>query len=270
MKKFFVLFIVAMTTLLASADNYFTVSNNNRVRIHPDYVTTNTQFPLDVWAHFDGRLDHWWLEFSYPSSVSPQNVVPFFGMSVPYLQSDGTAAICTPALTVNSVNTIYSSTITTTGYWDPNNDGIYAPYGTVKWGPGDCDVMFTVSLDILSDCTGETISIDGQLTSTPDDRGNIVGGVFFYRSYTLVVGYNPGDVNGDSLGLVNMDDLTALVNYLVYDQGLNAWQLVGADVNDDGQVNMDDLTALINRLVYNQGVSQDELNEILNGGTQTS
>ena len=268
MTKHIIFFIVAMTSLLASADNYFTVSNNNRVRIHPDYVTTSDPFPLDVWAHFDGRLDHWWLEFSYPSSVSPQSVVQFSGMNVPYLQSDGTAAMCTPVLTTNSSYTIFSSTITTTGYWDPDNDGIYAPYGTVKWGPGDCDIMFRVYLDILNDCTGDTLSIDGELTSTPDARGNIVEGELFYRSFTLVFGYNPGDVDGN--GLVNMDDLTALTDYLVYNQGLNAWQLVGADVNDDGLVNMDDLTALINRLVYGAGVSLDELEELLNGGTQTS
>ena len=267
MKKIFLLLFVALTSLLALADNYFTVSNNNRVRVHPDYVTNSASFPLNVWAHFDGRLDHWWLEFSYPSSVSPNSVSPEFGMNVPYLQSDGSAAICTPTLTINSAKTIYSSTITTTGYWDPDNYGIYEPYGTVKWGPGDCDVMFTVSLDILSDCTGDTLSIGGYLTSTPDDRGNIVN-QYFYRSYTLVVGYKPGDVDGNLL--VTMDDLTALTNYLVYGQGLNAWQLVGADVNDDGQVNMDDLTALTNRLVYGAGVSLDELEEILNGGTQTS
>ena len=269
MKKKLLFFIVAMTSLLASANNYFTVSNNNRVRVHPTYLTTSTLFPLDVWAHFDGRLDHWWLEFSYPGSVRVDHVsVALSGMKIPYFQSDGTAAMCEPVLTTNSSYTIFSSTITTTGYWDPDNDGIYAPYGTVKWGPGDCDIMFTVYLDILSDCTGDTLSIDGELTSTPDARGNIVAGELFYRSFTLVVGYNPGDVDGN--GLVNMDDLTALTNYLVYDQSLNAWQLVGADVNDDGQVNMDDLTALINRLVYNQGVSQDELDEVLNGGTQTS
>lgn len=41
-------------------------------------------------------------------------------------------------------------------------------------------------------------------------------------------------------------------------------------MNSDGTVNMDDLTALINILVYNQGVSLDELEQALSGGTQTS
>ncbi len=266
MKKLLFLF-VALTSLLALADNYFTVSNNNRVRVHPDYVTNSASFPLNVWAHFDGRLDHWWLEFSYPNNVSPNSVSPESGMNVPYLQSDGTAAMCEPVLTTNSSYTIFSSTITTIGYWNPDNDGIYEPYGTVKWGPGDCDIMFRVYLDILNDCTGDTISIEGYLTSTPDDRGNIVN-QYFYRCFTFVVGYDPGDVDGNRL--VNMDDLAALINYLTSGQGLNAWQLVGADVNDDGLVNMDDLTALINRLTNSLGLSQDEFEELLNGGTQPS
>ena len=58
-----------------------------------------------------------------------------------------------------------------------------------------------------------------------------------------------GDVNGN--GAVNMDDLTALINYLVYGTSVN--QLGAATCNsadDTTVVNMDDLTALINYLVY--------------------
>ena len=58
-----------------------------------------------------------------------------------------------------------------------------------------------------------------------------------------------GDVNSN--GTVNMDDLTALINYLVYDSPIN--QLGAATCNsadDTTVVNMDDLTALINYLVY--------------------
>ena len=63
----------------------------------------------------------------------------------------------------------------------------------------------------------------------------------------------PAFVRGDvsSNGTVNMDDLTALINYLVYDSPIN--QLGAATCNsadDTTVVNMDDLTALINYLVY--------------------
>ena len=56
-----------------------------------------------------------------------------------------------------------------------------------------------------------------------------------------------GDVNGD--GVIGMDDLTTLINYLVYGSAPN-FNMQGADVNGDGVIGMDDLTALINYLVY--------------------
>ena len=57
-----------------------------------------------------------------------------------------------------------------------------------------------------------------------------------------------GDVDGD--GVVGMDDLTALINYLVFND-TTGLDMEGADCCIDGNVNMDDLTALINYLVYN-------------------
>ena len=55
-----------------------------------------------------------------------------------------------------------------------------------------------------------------------------------------------GDVDGN--GVVGMDDLTALINYLVYGTSIN---MTGADTDLSGGVGMDDLTTLINYLVYN-------------------
>ena len=58
-----------------------------------------------------------------------------------------------------------------------------------------------------------------------------------------------GDVNGN--GTVNMDDLTALINYLVYGTEVNVPNSASCNNADDTtNVNMDDLTALINYLVY--------------------
>ena len=54
-----------------------------------------------------------------------------------------------------------------------------------------------------------------------------------------------GDVDGN--GVVGMDDLTALINYLVYGTSVN---MTGADTDLSGGVGMDDLTTLINYLVY--------------------
>ncbi len=59
----------------------------------------------------------------------------------------------------------------------------------------------------------------------------------------------PGDVNGDKL--VNITDVTALVNYLLTDNvdGVNLWN---ADVNDDELINITDVTRLVNFLLTDQ------------------
>ncbi len=59
-----------------------------------------------------------------------------------------------------------------------------------------------------------------------------------------------GDVNGN--GSVNMDDLTALINYLVYGSPINHENTAICNSLDDNVVNMDDLTALIYYLVYGE------------------
>lgn len=65
--------------------------------------------------------------------------------------------------------------------------------------------------------------------------------------WEIIAASLPGDVDGN--GVVGMDDLTALINYLVYGTSIN---MTGADVDGNGVVGMDDLTGLINYLVYNQ------------------
>ena len=60
-----------------------------------------------------------------------------------------------------------------------------------------------------------------------------------------------GDVNGE--GNVNMDDLTALINYLLTSNstGINMANAASCDSPSSTTVNMDDLTALINYLLTN-------------------
>ncbi len=61
----------------------------------------------------------------------------------------------------------------------------------------------------------------------------------------LDVSAAPGDVNGD--GVVNIDDVTALIDYLL-DSSV-VIDIQGADVNVDGSVNIDDVTGLIDLLL---------------------
>ena len=124
---------------------------------------------------------------------------------------------------------------------------------------------YTFSAPSLNDDDGFYSLIEG---ITPDKfytvTGLPAGGCYFYRvkaiyvndtesrwsnfcEVTLLEGVDiPGDVDGD--GVVGMDDLTALIDYLVYGTEIN---MQNADVDGDGIVGMDDLTALINYLVNN-------------------
>ena len=56
----------------------------------------------------------------------------------------------------------------------------------------------------------------------------------------------PGDVDGN--GLIEMDDLTKLINYLLTGD-MTGIDSVGANVNETGEIDMDDLTALVNILL---------------------
>ena len=56
-----------------------------------------------------------------------------------------------------------------------------------------------------------------------------------------------GDVDGN--GFVNLDDLTTLINYLVYGD-IYQIDMDGADVDKNGFIGLDDLTGLINILVF--------------------
>ncbi len=58
-----------------------------------------------------------------------------------------------------------------------------------------------------------------------------------------------GDVDGD--GKVNIDDLTALINYLLSGDA-SAINLNNADCYSDGKLNIDDVTVLINYLLSGQ------------------
>ena len=179
-------------------------------------------------------------------------------MNIPYNQSDGSDAIYAPTVVTIQNETAYNTTTmqyiiesstTVYGYWDYNNDGIYEPYGKVKWGPGRYDRYFDIHFRVYSDCSGDSIVFDGQMSSTFDTRypTHLID-TSFYRVIHLVVAYMVGDVNGDDA--VNILDLSALEDYVLYGfEGLNQYQFEAADVNGDGIIAISDVGALIDLLL---------------------
>ena len=63
----------------------------------------------------------------------------------------------------------------------------------------------------------------------------------YYRKHY----YRPGDVNNDYV--VNIDDLTVLIDYLL--SGGNDCNILFADVDENGRININDITALIDLLL---------------------
>ena len=118
---------------------------------------------------------------------------------------------------------------------------------TIYVGDGWNTERVTSSEGMFTDC----FNLVGGMGTTYDANhvdkayAHIDGGTSNPGYFTEKPAFVRGDVNGN--GVVNMDDLTALINYLVYGTAVD---MTGADANLSGDVGMDDLTALINYLVY--------------------
>lgn len=271
MKKIFTFFFLLFAAFSATASNYFTIFEavNDTLRINPTYL--NGYKIVTFGAHFDGYLDSWRLDLTYPQ----MNVmrVMYIGrgsdMNIPYLQSDGTEDVYQATLTITPHydNIYYDGAVTVSsvtnvyGYWDPDNDGIYTSYGTVKWGAGDYSGLFHIDYMVNDDCTGDSIVIDGHLTSTPDLRGDTINTDFVKKIY-LKLAYLFGDINGDEV--VNIADVTALMNYVLTNgDWFDQYQFDAADVNGDGEINLSDVTILVSWVLVEGTDSIEDINEIL-------
>ena len=227
-----------------ASQNYFTMGENGVLRISPNSLGASAVIPVRM--HLVGRIDTWSIRVSYPSDLSPASYSRMSGMSaIPYVDAGGNSqTYCAPLY--NDNDTALTSTIEGVyGYWDPDGDKIFTPYGTVKWEAGDHD-MFQINFDVNGDCTGEYIIFDGSVSSTYDWRAGTTSGPA-YSEVLVRVAYKLGDVNGDES--VNIVDATTLINYIsAGNVQLNSYQLAAADINGDGQVNTSDVTLLINIL----------------------
>lgn len=118
---------------------------------------------------------------------------------------------------------------------------------SLKVYSGNSGALVTMSIAADENFTGPvSISMNNILFTTP--LGEEVAFADETCTVTVPVIILPGDVNGN--GMVNMDDLTALINYLLTDHATGI-DLENADVDDSGNVGMDDLTKLINYLLTN-------------------
>ncbi len=275
MKK---LIIMAVFCLLASAShvngaNYFSLRTetttpiNDTLRISPYLV--GTYCPMFVTANFEGYLDHWDVQLTYPSdmNIDDESNVSGSDMTLPYTRINGTDTVYKVPLTtlyedvldVNSCRTSYfSATSNEFGYWDSNGDGYYEQYGTVKWATGFYNDMFRFLLFIPHGSTVGSISIRCDLSCTLDWRGvptininNITKTLYFW------VGFLKGDANGDDS--VNIADVTAILDWLIVGlDGVNPYKITAADMDGDGEITVNDATLLFDYLLLNGSNEYDD------------
>lgn len=259
MKKILLLLMALVAMLSASADSYFSFASavNDTLRIKYESVGA---FHMDtLCAYFDGRLDNWDLRFSLPTNTSISEIRKDVDTySIPYFDEDGTQCYLDAPLYSNYIYNILprpfidsiSTTITTFGYWDPDGNGIYDTYGTVKWEAGLHRKMAVVAIRVNSGIPSGpigTLTISGMMSSTSDERGGTIEETTFTKVITVIAGYRLGDINGD--GVVAMADLTLLIDYVSCTIQLNQYQLDAADVDSNGIVDVSDVATLIDMVL---------------------
>ncbi len=165
--------------------------------------------------------------------------------------------VAAPAITISSIDAIEAeqdgeSTIVSGTVIGENNT--YAITLSVE---GNFELSlnrYTWASSLTLNPAGQTFYVRLANTATPGEyNGTITATTGVVSVYADVTGtVNPksvilGDV--DDNGFIGMDDLTALIRYLVFGNttGIN---MVNADIDTSGTVGMDDLALLINMLVY--------------------
>lgn len=251
MKKFFFIAVAAMAIISANAESSFTFGNGNEYRVSPAKLGSILDVPMS--CHIDYRADYFYIEYSYPQGFMPHDLYDtrcmdaLEDLTVDYTYYTGETRSYTPYLSIGEGGCSASAYLTPTGYYDYNEDGVFEPYGSVKWEPGDY-TMFMVHFWVDDTFRKGDVILDGNFGAGYDRRGGTVGECLqFFKRVHVWVGYMLGDCDGNER--VNISDVTTLINYLLTHDGLDEFELVAADFNQDGQISIADVTALTNYLL---------------------
>lgn len=266
MKKMLLILMALMAILPASASSYFSLRGdtfraaNDTLWFYP-LIGNTLNYKLYVTAHLDGYIDEWYLKMTHPDAVEVLNedtmkVNKGPAMSIPYYNTLGMNDTCYATLLTNLLNqqaqndlleSHFGSVISTMGYWDPYNTGIYQSYGTVKWADGDHDYMFSLWLGIPYGRVYTELNLDLTFSSTYDLRDITCISGHSSRTIHIHVGYMRGDVNGS--GQVTIADVTMAQDFLFLGcDGATPYQIDAADVDQDGVITIADITAIIDML----------------------
>lgn len=251
MKKAVILFLALAAILPARADRYLTFGVNDTLIVNPSREDSTQR--VMVRAHFDGRLNDWTMTLALPQGmrlISYQRGDDM--LKIPHYDSSGERSYCSAPLFVNNEGSTvtFNSSINVSGYWDPENDGLFGTYGFVKWEAGDYSQMFEMVFK-FDELPSENVPIDvtETLLSTGDLRGFTVPNTYLVKKIWLAAAYRPGDLDGD--GKLGITDVTLLIDLLLNGAGSLPVEIDtdAADVDGDGNITLVDVTELIDLIL---------------------
>ena len=156
-----------LTAGAAMANSYFYIDD---FEVNPN---AGSQITVPVKAHFDGRLNAFSLDFTYPDGLTPVRAIAGRDMTVAYLDRNAQNQTKSVSLTLNEDFTRFIAAINITGYWNGPNG--FESYGAVKWEAGNYDEMILLTLQVGSNFSGGNISVHSEMSSSDDTRGGTVG-----------------------------------------------------------------------------------------------
>ena len=255
-QKLLLLLLLLLTafSFQAFGENYFTIGDNDRLRVNPNRIGQAMTVP--VRAHFDGRLDFWQITISMtnPNGIELLSLSDGPDMKISYIDSSGSAAIHQASFMYDASHAVVTGNTTVYGYWDYDGNQNFVPYGKVKWEAGDYDEMFDIHcLPKASIAVNDTITFSIFMSASPDLRGGIVNNYVQLSKHIVVyLGFMKGDVNGDeSINITDVNILNSRLNNNTLDD-LGQYGLEAADLNDDGDINITDLTLLVSLALSNE------------------
>ena len=155
-----------LTAGAAMANSYFYIDD---FEVNP---SSGNQITVPVKAHFDGRLNGFDLNITYPEGITPVGAVAGEDMTLTYMDKNGQNQTSAIPLSQGAGFMRFISAITYAGYWNTPN-GI-AAYGAVKWEAGDHEEMILLTLEVAEGFTGGSILLDATMSSGNDARGGTI------------------------------------------------------------------------------------------------
>lgn len=137
-------------------------------------VNPGEQITLPIKAHFNARVGGFQLDLAYPEGVTPVDVVCGEGMTVSYIKSNGILAEKMATFIPNQDFSRCIGVFMDAGFWDPDGDGSYESYGSIKWEAGEYEEMLLITLNIDPSFESGELLLETELSSGYDPRGGTV------------------------------------------------------------------------------------------------